>query len=155
VKVYYHFHNSPPMDFVLKKTDPVCTLTLSFLKIRFDIMLLDTPRSQNFFLLTNFYNKTAVRIFPRLLRISSISSSSSSPTTSCIECFGLLNDFFPFMPVLNAVLPIIYFHGIQIILTSFLSISTTFISLPNLRLCPLYVLSRKFKYSLPVYEYMN
>jgi hypothetical protein len=42
-------------------------------------------------------------------------TSSSGCTTSFIECFGLLNDFFPFMPVLDAVLPIIYFHGIQII----------------------------------------
>jgi hypothetical protein len=47
------------------------------------------------------------------------SSSSSGSTTSVIECFGLLNDFFPFTPVLDAVLPIIYFHDIQIILTSF------------------------------------
>jgi hypothetical protein len=31
---------------------------------------------------------------------------------------GLLNDFFPFMPVLDAVFPIIYFHDVQIILTS-------------------------------------
>ena len=44
-----------------------------------------------------------------------IMSSSSGCTTSVIECFGLLNDFFPFMSVLDAVLPIIYFHGIQII----------------------------------------
>jgi hypothetical protein len=47
------------------------------------------------------------------------SSSSSGSTTSVIECFGLLNDFLPFVPVLDAVLPIIYFHGIEIILTSF------------------------------------
>jgi hypothetical protein len=40
---------------------------------------------------------------------------SSGSTTLVIECFCLLNDFFPFMSVLNAVLPIIYFHGIQII----------------------------------------
>ena len=43
------------------------------------------------------------------------SSSSSGSTTSIIECFGLPNDFFPFVSVLDAVLPIIYFHGIQII----------------------------------------
>jgi hypothetical protein len=46
---------------------------------------------------------------------ASSSSSSSGSTTSVIECFGLLNDFVPLMPVLNAVLPIMYFHGIQII----------------------------------------
>ena len=44
-----------------------------------------------------------------------IKISSSGSTTSLIECFGLLNDFFPFMPVLDTVLPIVYFHGIQII----------------------------------------
>jgi hypothetical protein len=43
------------------------------------------------------------------------SSSSSGSTTSIIECFGLPNYFFPFVSVLDAVLPIIYFHGIQII----------------------------------------
>ena len=40
-------------------------------------------------------------------------------TTTIIECVSLLNDSFPFMSVLNAVLPITYPHDIQVIFTSF------------------------------------
>ena len=43
------------------------------------------------------------------------SSSSLSSTISITECFGLLNDFFPIMSVLNAVLPITYSSDFQVI----------------------------------------